>query len=304
MLNITRSFMKLYSIKTIASVLLSRCYFLFSDRLYLTLQYFLKLGKFIDFENPELFGEKLQYLKLYNKNPLYSKLVDKYEVKKYVSNKLSADYCIPTIGVWNNIDEIDIKELPDECVLKCTHDSGSILFYRKGDPFIDKKLKKLQKSLRKNYYLQSKEWPYRDVKHRIIAEPLMKDDNKLDLIDYKFFCFDGNPMFCQVIQNRRKNETIDWFNMDWKLMPFSGIHKSIFERFPNSKIPIKKPFCFEEMKSIAKTLSQGIPFVRIDLYEINQKVYFGEFTFFPMSGYGTFYPIQYNKILGDLINVK
>lgn len=296
--------MKCHSLRTILSIVLSHCYFLFSDKIYLTLQSFLKTGKFINFNNPTLFGEKLQYLKINDRNSIYTLLVDKYRVKRYVSELLDSDCCIPTLGIWNSIYDIDFKFLPETCVLKCTHDSGSVLFYNKFDLEIERKLKRLQKSLSRNYYKRSKEWPYKNVSPRIIAEPLMSDGIQQELTDYKFFCFNGQPTFCQVIQNRRVNETIDFFDMDWNILPFSGLHKSITEKYPTSRSIIEKPFCFGEMRRMAEILSKNIPFVRIDLYEINRKVYFGEYTFFPMSGFGTFYPIEYNEVIGELIKLR
>ena len=219
-------------------------------------------------------------------------MVDKYLVKDFVSEKIGAEYVIPTINVWDRFDQIDFNSLPESFVLKCTHDSGGVYICKEMTK-IDYDLLKIAitNCLKTNYCWNCREWPYKNVKPRIIAESYLKNGNDEDLTDYKFYCFNGNPKYCQVIANRSTNEIIDFFNMNWEHKPFTGFG------IPNrtfSKNNIEKPFSFEIMKHFSRTLSGEIPFVRVDFYEINQHPYFGEITFYPASGFGTFEPDNWN----------
>lgn len=274
------------------------------DRLYSSIKYFKAVRRFPNLRNPKLFCEKILWLKLYDRNPFYSKLVDKYEVKKYISSTIGSEYIIPTIGVWDNEKDIDFNLLPDQFVLKCTHDSGRVIICKdKNKLNIDNIRKELRYSLKRNFYKVTREWPYKDVPRKIIAEQYMIDNKSSELTDYKFFCFNGKPLYCQVIQNRSTDETIDFFDMLWNridgLIGLIGLNASL----RNSNTKIDKPETFEEMKIVAESLSKNIPFVRIDLYNINNKVYFSEFTFYPASGNGIFMPFEWNKMLGDYIDL-
>ncbi len=278
---------------------------LIPDRQYLKWCYFLRMGKKLDINNPKTFSEKMQWLKLYERKPIYTVMVDKFEVKKYVSNIVGEKYIIPTIGIYDSYNEIDFGKLPNQFVLKCTHDSGGAILCTNKETFnYNLARKKLERALRRNYYYRSREWPYKDVKPRIIVEEFMKDVNSksMDLIDYKFFCFNGVPKYCQVIQNRRQKETIDFFDMDWNHQEFVGLNYA--NCTANCAIvPPTKPHNFDEMKILAEKLSRNIPFVRIDTYEIQNQVYFGEITFFPAGGLGLFKPDIWNKKMGDLIDI-
>ena len=273
--------------------------FISNDEIYLRILFLLSMGKKLNLKAPRSFQEKLQWLKLYNRKPEFTQIVDKFEAKKYVASIIGEEYVIPTLGVWNSFDEIDFSQLPNKFVLKCTHDSGRVVICKDKTNFdISHARKRINKALRTNYFLRSREWPYKDVKPRIIAEQFMEDTSrpKSPLIDYKFYCFSGEPKFCQVIQDRDTKETIDFFDMDWNHLEFVGLN-------PAALCP-QKPDNFDDMKRIAKDLSKDMPFSRIDLYEIQKKIFFGEITLYPNSGLGEFNPEQYQEILGKMISIN
>ena len=270
------------------------------DKVHIQLQYFYHFHKFINLKNPKTFNEKLQWLKLYDKNPAYTIMVDKYGVKEYVADKIGGQHIIPTLGVWNNPEEIDFYKLPEQFVLKCVHDSKSVIVCKDKNNF-DKKaaIVKLSKALKNNLYWYGREYPYKNVKPCVIAEKYMEDEKTKELRDYKFFCFNGKPVYCQVISDRSTNECVDFFDMEWNLQEFTGLHA--YYPHPHYKYKIEKPVSFEQMKQACVILAKNIPFVRADFYEINGKMYFGELTFFPASGFGQFYPDEWNKKTGDLL---
>ena len=262
-----------------------------------------RTGKKLNLKNPQTFNEKLQWLKLCCRKPEYTTMVDKYRVKKYVAEKIGKQYIIPTLGVWKNFDDIDFDKLPDKFVLKCNHNSGGLIICRnKSELDIKKARRIISRCLRKNFYLAGREWPYKNVKPLVIAEKFMKDSETSELRDYKFFCFDGKPVYCQVISDRTSCETMDFFDMEWKRQDFTKLSDS-GKPFPPSKFPIPVPCTFEEMKEKAAVLSKGIPFVRVDFYEINKKMYFGELTFFPASGFGGFSPDVWDYKVGSFLKL-
>ncbi|MBQ3608754.1 MAG: glycosyl transferase [Bacteroidaceae bacterium] len=272
---------------------------LLPDRLYLQLLYFKHMKKFINFKNPVSFSEKIQWLKLHDRNPLYITLVDKIAVKKYVAEKIGEKYIIPTLGVWNKPEDIIWENLPNQFVIKWNHDSGSIIICKDKSKFNRKEaIGKLRHGATFNGFWYGREWPYKNVNPLIFAEKYMFDGES-ELTDYKFFCFDGEPKYCQVIKDRSTKETIDFFDLDWNHQEFIGLNRSV--NFAQIR-PIK-PKCYEEMIILACKLSSGFPFSRVDLYEINGDVYFGEITFYPASGIGGFTPSSYDKILGNMIQL-
>ncbi len=276
------------------------------DETYIKLYYYCVFRKWPNLEEPKTFSEKIQWLKLHDRNPIYSTIVDKFEVKSYVANIIGQQYIIPTLGVWDSFDEIDFSTLPEQFVLKCTHDSGGLVICRDRKLF-DKKAakKKIEKSLKQNFYYFGREWPYKDVKPRIIAETYMEDrvsgelKKAIDLVDYKFYCFNGIPEFCQVISNRTLDEKIDFFDMDWNLQEFVGLNPNVRNSFNTPQKPVQ----YDLMKELATLLAGKIsnPFVRVDLYLINKSVYFGEITFYPLSGFGSFRPDKWNELMGKQI---
>lgn len=289
----------LYDRKKFFLHVLNHLSFLFSDKIYIMIKYYLCFGKSINLKSPQTFMEKQNWLKLYDRNPFYTTLVDKVEVKKYVASIIGNQYIIPTLEVWDSVDEIDFDILPQQFVLKCNHNSGKGMYICKDKSKIDiDKVKKgLKEGLKENYYLHSREWPYKNVKRRILAEKYMIDSKTNELRDYKFFCFDGvvKALFVATDRSKEDGETkFDFFDADYNHLPFTNGH-------PNADILPEKPKCFEEMKIVASKLSKGIPSVRIDLYEIDGSVYFGEMTLTHWGGFTPFKPDCWDSIFGEWI---
>ena len=270
------------------------------DSLYLRYVYWRVMGEPLHLKNPQTFNEKLQWLKLHDRNPLYTTLVDKYAVKKWVADKIGEQYIIPTLGVWNHFDEIDFDKLPNQFVLKATHDSGGLVICRNKKTF-DKQAarEKLEKSLKNNFYYMGREWPYKNVPPRIIAEKYMEDEEENSLVDYKFYVFNGEPKFLYVSQGLENHATarISFLKMDWTFAPFCRMDYKPLDVLP------KKPVNFKQMCHFVKILSKGTPFMRVDLYEICHHVYFSELTFYPCSGYTAFNPPQWDKKIGDWLKL-
>ena len=414
---------------------------LLPDELYLKLTYRVRVGQRLNLDNPTLFCEKIQWLKLHDHQERYIKLVDKVLAKEYVASIIGDQYIIPTIGVWDRFEDINFEALPEKFVLKCNHDSGSVIICRDKASFdIEKARKKLNKRLQYDMYHWGREWPYKGVRRKILAETFLENneaeeqpdsyvfdfdsfnDNSIrvrervsnkgkkitfvdtdwkkipyeryclldkvtsekpftddeliefsdslscilplseivflkvrghsiygeivlkngfqieeftpseqdkefgkwirlpsrgilfikgnivlhistpksqDLTDYKFFCFNGEPRYCQIITDRTTNEKIDFYDMDWIHQPFVGLTPSV----KNSGFEYTKPVGFDDMKRFAKQLCTGTALSRIDFYEVNSKLYFGEITLYPASGFGSFFPTKWNKIMGDLITL-
>ena len=292
---------KLLSNSNIAKqLIISKLRFLFTDEKYLKLMFPLSLGYPLNLKDPKTYNEKLQWLKLYNKNPLYTSLVDKYAVKEWVADKIGSQYVIPTLGVWDDACKIDFDALPEQFVLKATHDGGgvSVIVCKNKHTFDRKKaIKQLNRCLHRKHSKGDLEWVYDDVPPRIIAEKYMEDRVTGELRDYKFFAFDGFvPALFVATERGTGHVKFDYFDADFK-------HLDLTQSHPNSTFPINKPETFEEMKSIASVLSKGIPHVRVDLYEVNGKVYFGEMTFFHYGGHTPFNPISWDRTFGDWIKL-
>lgn len=279
--------------------------FWLSDELYLKLRFRFKMGCWPNLKDPKTFQEKINWLKLHDRNPRYTKMVDKYAVKEYVAKKIGNEYIIPTLGVWENPEDIDFNILPNQFVLKTTHGGGSggVVVCRDKKNFDrNKAIWKLRDSMDSDIYRNLREWPYKNVKKRVLAEKYMVPTDMVnnpiyDLSDYKFFCFNGEPYYCQVIRDRHTKETIDFYDMEWNHMPFVGLNPVA----KNGVEPVAKPVHLEQMKVICRKLSKDIKFSRIDLYVIDDKIYFGEITLYPASGIGIFYPNKWNIELGNLI---
>ena len=285
--------------------LLKKASHILPDKIYIKLKYRLRLGKFPDLKNPKTFNEKLQWLKLYDRKPEYTRMVDKYEAKKYVADIIGEEYVIPTLGVWDSFDDIDFDKLPDQFVLKCTHDSGGLVICRdKSKLDKDAAKNKICKSLKRNYFWSGREWPYKNVKPRIIAEKYM-DDGVGGLRDYKFLCFNSKPKFIYISQGMENHSTarISFYDLEGNKMPFERNDYKSFEAPPDM------PVTMSEMVEFSAILAEkiGCPFVRIDFYCINGKTCFGEITFSPCGGMMPFKPMQWDKKLGkdlDLNDVR
>ncbi|WP_238455522.1 ATP-grasp fold amidoligase family protein [Desulfolucanica intricata] len=266
------------------------------DVAYLKLHYRVMLKRKLDLNNPKTFNEKLQWLKLFDRNPEYTNLVDKYAVRDYVKNLIGEEYLIPLIGIYNNFDEINFNKLPNQFVLKCTHDSGGVILCNdKSKLDIDNAKMKINDCLKRNFFYYSREWPYKNVKPRIICEKYLVDESGIGLIDYKFMCFNGKAKCIFVCLNRFSpgGLNIDIYDTKWNKMPFGRRHH------PNSGSVIPKPRNFDKMVEFAEKLSKDIPFIRVDFYESNGRLYFGELTFFPGAGLEEFTPDSYDLLLGS-----
>ena len=272
------------------------------DKLYLKWQYFLIMGKKLNLKKPLLFTEKLQWLKLYDRNPEYTDLVDKIKVKQIVGEKIGFKHIIPTLGVWDNVEDINWSNLPEQFVLKTSHGGGGngvVVCSSKSNFDIAYAKRKLTESLRSDIYKTQREWPYKNVPRKIFAEEYLTNQKTMDIPDYKWFCFNGEPVYCQVIRDRNTKETIDFFNIDWEHQDFVGLNPNC----SNTKTKIPKPINLQTQINIAKELSKGFQFIRVDLYVINSDTFFGELTFYPASGFGNFTPEEWNEKLGSLLKI-
>ncbi len=272
-----------------------------SDERYLKKKFKIVMGQSLDLENPKTFNEKLQWLKLNNRKDDYTIMVDKFAVRDYIAQKLGDEYLIPCIGVWYNPEDIDFDKLPEKFVLKCNHNSGVGIFICKDKSTINTgEIKaELKRGLNQNYYYHGREWPYKNVKRMIIAEKYM-ENNGSGLMDYKFYCFNGEPKYLYVSKGLNDHSTaqISFLTMDWKFAEFC---RSDYK--PLAELP-KKPSKYEEMKEIARNLSKNIPFLRVDLYEVDEKIYFSELTFYPCSGLMPFEPKEWDYTLGELLKLE
>ena len=272
-----------------------------SDRSFLKLKYWLVMDKRLNLDNPQTFSEKLQWLKLNDRRPEYTDMVDKVKAKEYVASVLGDEFIIPTLGVWEDPEKIDFDALPDRFVIKCNHNSGTGMYICKDKSKMDveRVKKELKKGLKSDYYLLGREWPYKNVARRILAEKFIDPaPNMTDLPDYKFFCFNGEPKFCQVISNRNTQMSIDFFDFEWKHQPFHEPHN-----YPFADTEPQKPKNYEKMWDAAARLAKGKPFSRIDFYDIGERVYFGEITFYPTSGMGGFDPDEWDVKFGEWIKL-
>ena len=271
------------------------------DKLYLRIKFFLRTGERLHLKHPRTYNEKIQWLKLYGRQPINKVMADKYLVKKYIAERLGENYVIPLLGVWDSPDEIDFDSLPDKFVLKCNHNSGGgmCICTDKAKLDIEKVKAGLREGLKEDYFIISRENAYKGIPRKVIAEAFMEDSTTKDLRDYKFFCFNGEPKVLFVATGREIGEhevKFDFFDMDYKHLPITNGH-------PNSNPYPVKPQSFEEMKRLAAQLSEGMAHVRVDFYEVDGKVYFGEFTFSHWSGMTPFEPEEWDVIFGDWIQL-
>lgn len=271
-----------------------------SDEHYLKRMFRLRMGYSLNLKSPRSFNEKLQWLKIYYRRQEFATMVDKFAVKKYVADRIGEQYIIPTIGVWERFEDIDFDKLPNQFVLKCTHDSGGLAICRDKTKFdIETARRKINRSLKRNYYYYGREWPYKYVTPRIIAEKYMEDSESSELKDYKFFCFNGRVRFLYLSEGLENHDTarISYVSLDWKPMPFSRRDYKPFDQLP------PKPDNLEAMVKIAEELSAGIPHVRVDFYNVNGQILFGELTFYSGSGFTKFNPASADFEIGKLLEL-
>lgn len=268
------------------------------DATYVKWDYFFSMYKRLDLENPKTFNEKLQWLKIHDHCCDYVRMVDKAEVKNYIAENIGKEYIIPTLGVWDNFDDIDFEVLPDKFVLKCTHDSGGLVIC-KDKLMLDRKKarKKIMDSLKTNFYLKHREWPYKNVQRRIIAEQYMVDESGNELKDYKIFCFNGEPRFIEVDYNRFIDHKLNVYDLNWNFIDFYMTSRN------DKSVHISRPKQLDKMLDLARDLAKKLIFARVDFYSINEKLYFGEITLCPGSGLIDFHPKEYDEILGKMLQL-
>lgn len=271
-----------------------------SDERYLKLMYRYKMGKKLDFDNVKTFNEKLQWLKINNKNNFYTGLVDKYQVREYIRQVLGEEYLIPLVGVWDNANDIDLNTLPDEFVLKCNHDSGGVIVCRDKSKFDMKQVaRELNKRLSKNFYYVGREWPYKNIKPKVICEELLKTKDGTLPIDYKFSCFNGKVDNVMLCMGRETGKTkFYFFDKKWNLLRYNVVGREA----PNN-FTIPKPKMIDKMFEIAEILAKDFPYVRVDLYCEEEKIYFGELTFYPDCGFDSNLLKETDELFGDMIKL-
>ena len=270
------------------------------DRDYLERKFEALMGAPLHLDAPQTFNEKLQWLKLYDRRPEYTMMVDKYRVREYIAQKIGAEYLIPLLGVWDSPDEIDFAALPEQFVLKCNHNSGLGMCICKDKSTLDlrKVRRELRKGLRQDYYLPGREWPYKDVPRKIIAEKFMIDNDVNELRDYKFFCFRGEVKCFKVDFDRFIDHRANYFDPNGNPMPFGEV---VCPPKPDKQLVL--PENLGKMISLAEKLSGDIPFLRVDFYNVQGRIYFGELTFSPASGMGKFIPEAWDAILGSWLRL-
>jgi hypothetical protein len=267
-----------------------------SDETYVKCMFKSVFGYDLDLEHPKTFNEKLQWLKLYNRKPEYTMMVDKYRVRDYIREKIGEEYLIPLLGVWDRVEDIDFDALPDQFVLKCNHDQGSVVICKDKKTFdVDKAKKKLARKLRKDQYWPTREWPYKNVPRKIICEKYMEDSSTAELLDYKFFCFDG-LVKCLYVSDSIHHK-IQFYDENYNTLDLERYDYTKFEVLP------RKPINFDQMKAFAARLSKDIQHVRVDFYEVNGHVYFGEMTFYTCSGFIPFKEAKWDKLLSSWLKL-
>jgi hypothetical protein len=270
-----------------------------NDELFMRARWYFEMPFKLDLRHPKRYNEKLQWLKLHDHNPLYSKMVDKYEAKKYVADIIGEEYIIPTLGVWNSVEEIDWDSLPSQFVLKCTHDSGGLVICKdKTQLDIEKAKTKIKRSLETDYFALGREWAYKNVPHRVIAEKYMEDTKTKELRDYKFFCFEGvvRALFVATDRQNRSEPYFDFFDENYNHLDLKHGHE-------NAPTIPEKPLSFNKMKELAEKLSKGLIHVRVDFYEIDGKPYFGELTLYHHNGIVPFRPDEWDYTFGSWLKL-
>ncbi len=272
--------------------------YILSDKSFIKKLYKKRMGKDINLSNPKTFCEKQNWLKLYDRKPIYTVMVDKYLARDFVAERIGEEYLVPLLGVWDNADDIDFSVLPDKFVLKCNHNSDVTICTDKSTLDVEKVRKKLNEQLKNNYYLSKREWPYKNVPRKIICERFMENDDKSNPIEYKVFCFNGVPKYILVISGRFHTEepTMDTYNIMWE-------HTDLINGGPLAGDVYPKPECFDELCRLSESLSSNTPFLRVDYNYWNNKLYFGELTFFDSAGFEKYKPEKWDYILGDLIEL-
>lgn len=267
-------------------------------RFFAGFEYRLEMGKKLNLKDPHTLSEKVQWLKLYDRNPIYVRLMDKYEVRQYIKSEVGEQYLIPLIGLYNSVDEIPFNELPAQYVIKCTHDSGSVIFKNAANQISAQEIKThLAKALKENYYYQHREWGYKHIRPRIICEHLIHTLDNNQPRDYKYFCFDGEPKFLVVVTDRATGAMMNFYDPDWNVLP-------VRQHYPPINYVLDRPGKFGEMIAIARKLSQGFKHMRVDMYlDAEENIFVGELTFYHFAGIVKFEPEEYDEYFGRFLNL-
>lgn len=269
------------------------------DELYLKWRYRRLFKRKLDLENPITFNEKMQWLKLYDRNPLYTQLVDKYEVKKYISEKVGKEYTLKTLGLWDSFEEIDFSKLPEQFVLKCTHDSGTVIICKDRKTFnVEEAKKKIEYSLKRNFFWEAREWPYKNVKPRIIAEEYLAGPDNTEVRDYKFLCLNGEAKFLLISSKDKKSgdRRVDLFDLEENVIK---IDRSLTDYSDLPSFPIH----FDKMKELSSYIAKDFPTIRVDFYESKVRIYIGELTFYNCGGFACTMDYEWDKILGEMLTI-
>ena len=269
-----------------------------SDKMFLKIMYRIKMHRKLNLNNPKTYNEKLQWLKIYDRNPLYTDLADKYKVRDYIKNVVGEQYLIPLLGVYDSFSEIDFKKLPNQFVIKCNHDSASVIICKNKKTFdIEAARKKITKALKTNYYYVGREWVYKNIKPKIIIEKYMVDESQSELKDYKFFCFNGEAKMLFVAKDRPHATKFNYYDINLNKL-------DIKQYYPNFDGDFEKPINYDKMVEIANKISKKFNHVRVDLYNVKGKIYFGEITFYHFGGFFPFEPETWDYKMGEMLNLK
>ncbi len=273
--------------------------YILSDKSFIKKLYKERMGKKINLSNPKTFCEKQNWLKLYDRKPIYTVMVDKYLARKFVAERIGEEYLVPLLGVWDNADDINFSVLPDKFVLKCNHNSDVTICTDKSTLDVEKVKNKLNEQLKRDYYLSKREWPYKNIPRKIICEKFMENTNGENLVDYKLFCFNGVPKIVMVNSNRfgEGGVKVDMYDMQWNHIDMQDGH------YPNAGDIFTKPDCFDKMCKFAEILSDGTSALRVDFNYWDKKLYFGELTFFHSAGLESFMPEKWDEVLGSWVNL-
>lgn len=286
--------------RMLTKLMVRHCPELVPDKQYIQYLWEQKMDYPLDLKNPRTFNEKLQWLKLYDRKPEYTTMVDKYRVKQWVADRIGEEYVIPTLAVYQSVDEIDLEKLPDQFVMKCNHDSGSVVICRDKDSFdLDAVKRRLGKAMKRNYYWNCREWPYKKVLPKIIAEEYLEEKNSYSISDYKFFCFNGLPKMMYVSKGLENHETaaMSFYDMNFDLLDCKR------KDFKPCDGMVCKPMNFEKMKDFAGILSCNVPHLRVDFYEVDGKLFFGENTFSTNGGWIPFEEKRWDVLMGEWLEL-
>lgn len=270
---------------------------IFPSRVFLKAAYYVVFGEDLDLKQPRAFTEKIQWIKLYDKNPLYTVITDKYMVRRYISEKIGKEYIVPLLEVWEKPRDIDFEKLPTKCVIKCTHDCGSVIVYDKNKN-IDTQIKKyIQKKYRRNFYYVGREWAYKNIRRRIVVEPYLVDENGT-LLDYKFFCFNGKVRFFKIDFDRHIQHRANYYDVNGKFLNFG---EEAYPRDPNRNV--RMPNELHKMIALAEKLADGFSFLRVDMYNCDDNIMVGELSLYPGSGLLRYDPDEWDYMIGELLQI-